>query len=279
MQAGGSRKYVGRLIKHFGETPLSEITQDKIDAAALAIGPNVKPVTRNSYVYIPVSAILHHALGDKCPVIRHPKGSKGNPRTDFLWPDDARAIIDEADKIDAEFGLYLRLLLYTGLRKSEGLALESANMRPDERAAWIRTSKNEDPRMLKLRDDIVVPLRAHLEKAGEQLFRFKDGGHFKHYLTRARMAASGLTCPVRRPRGWREPPHRLRVASFHIFRHTFATWFGFYGGGDAQGLVATGNWRDERSAQRYRHAVRRMEWDRVEQMPGLGNNRGKAIGE
>jgi integrase len=275
MEAGGERRYVRPLIKHFGSKPIAEIDQVAIDGAAVALYPDGAPDYRNRAVYTPLSAILHHALGDKCPTVRRPKGSKGRERTDFLWPDDAFLIIGEADKIDEEFGLYLRMLLYTGIRKSEGLDLLSANVRPDDQAAWVQTSKNEDPRMLKLREDIVGPLRLHLEKAGDHLFRFHDGGHFKHYLTRARMAASGLPCPKRRPNKWKEPPHRLKFATFHIFRHTFATWFSFYGGGDNTGLVGTGNWRDEKSTRRYRHVVRRMEWDRVENMPSEGNRRGK----
>ena len=71
-------------------------------------------------------------------------------------------IIGEADKIDQEFGLYLRMLLYTGIRKSEGLDLLSANVRPDDQAAWVQTSKNEDPRMLKLREDLVAPFTENL---------------------------------------------------------------------------------------------------------------------
>jgi hypothetical protein len=41
-----------------------------------------------------------------------------------------------------------------------------------------------------------------------------------------------------------------------------------------KGLVATKNWRDERSAARYAHAVAREEWDRVERLPVVGNIRG-----
>jgi integrase len=42
---------------------------------------------------------------------------------------------------------------------------------------------------------------------------------------------------------------------FHIFRHTYGTWMTVHGGLDAEGLVATGVWRDESSARRYRHTV------------------------
>jgi hypothetical protein len=47
-----------------------------------------------------------------------------------------------------------------------------------------------------------------------------------------------------------------------------------YGGLDTKGLVATQNWRDERSAARYAHAVAREEWDRVDRLPEVGNIRG-----
>src|SRR5712675_1341522 len=61
MKAGRSRRYVGKLIGYFGETELSLIDQDAIDAAAVAIYPNDTPATRNVAVYTPVGAILHHA--------------------------------------------------------------------------------------------------------------------------------------------------------------------------------------------------------------------------
>lgn len=280
MQAGGRRKYVAPLIKHFGETPLPEMTQEVIDAAALELHPHVSPATRNGYVYTPVSAILHHALGLKCPVIHRPKGAKGNEKTDFMWPADAFAVIDEADKIDPEFGLYLLTLLYTGIRKNEGLKILPEDTQPDEGAAWLRDSKNGEPRMLKLREAILDRLRAHLEgHTGDRLFRFKDGGHFKHLLLRATMAVCGMPCPVRRPTGWKKPKFRLAFVGFHTFRHTWATWMRRYGGADVQGLAATKNWRDPRSAQRYSHVVSRDEWDRVDSLPSMGNRRGKVAGE
>jgi integrase len=281
MQAGGRRKYLSPLIKEFGETPLSLMDQATIDDAAVRLFPNVSPATRNSYIYTPVSAVMHHALGDKCPVIRRPEGAKGREKTDFMWPDDAFAIIEEADRIDPEFGLYLRMLIYTGIRKSEGLNLLLADVQPGESAAWLRTSKNEDPRMLKLREDLVGPLQAHLaaNPNRERLFRFKEGGHFKHLLLRAKLAACGVPCPKRRRTGWKPPEHKYSFVGFHTFRHTWATWMRRYGKVDVQGLAATGNWRDPRSAARYSHVVSREEWDRVEKLPTMGTKRGKASNE
>jgi integrase len=171
-------------------------------------------------------------------------------------------------------------LLYTGIRKSEGLSILPEDTQPDERAAWLRRSKNDDPRMLKLRDDIVEPLLAHLkDHTGDRLFKFKDGGHFKHLLTRAKLAVCGVPCPKRRPIGWKPPEYRLAFVGFHTFRHTWATWMRRYGGADVQGLAATKNWRDPRSAARYAHVVSRDEWDRVDNLPSVGNMRGKAGSE
>jgi integrase len=279
MQTGGDRKHVAALIKQFGETPLSEMTQAKIDEAAGAYS-HLSPRTQTLYVYTPVSAIMHRALGKKCPVIKRPQGSKGRVVTDFLWPDDAFAVIDAADEIDPEFGLYLIVLLYTGVRKSEGLDLLAADTKPAELAVWLRDSKNGDPRMLQLREDIAARLQKHLEgHSGERLFRFKDGGHFKHLLLRAKLKVCGMSCPKRRPTGWKPPEHRLKFVTFHTFRHTWASWMRFYGGVDVKGLAGTGNWRDERSASRYAHVVPRQEWSRVNSLPGLGNRRGKAVNE
>jgi integrase len=280
MQAGGSRRYVAPLIKHFGETPLREISQEAMDSAAATMCSRVTPATQNCYVYTPVSAILHHALGDKCPVIRRPKGAKGQEKTDFIWREDAFAIIDAADAIDPEFGLYLLTLLYTGIRKSEGLDIRPEDVQPTELSAWLRASKNGEPRMLRLREDLAGRLSAHLEHhTGERLFKFKDGGHFKHPLLRATMAVCGLPCPVRRPTGWKKPKFRLAYVTFHVFRHTWATWMRRYGGADVQGLAATKNWRDPRSAQRYSHVVSREEWKRVDNLPSMGTIRGKAVND
>lgn len=58
-----------------------------------------------------------------------------------------------------------------------------------------------------------------------------------------------------------------------------ATWMRRYAGADVQGLVATNDWRDERSAKRYIHVVSRDEWDRVDNLPSAGKIRGKAVND
>jgi integrase len=275
MEAGRRPRYVARLIRHFGEKPLAEIDQVAIDAAAVALHPGAKPVTRNTCVYTPVAAILHHAGIDI--KVKRPKGAKGRVVTDYLTPPDAFAIIGAAENIDAELALLLKFLLYTGVRLGEALALTWDNVSIPERSARIRHSKNSDPRELFLREDLCAALNGHRKPAG-RVFRFHQGGWLKNLLLAAKLTACGLPLPPRAKKGQRRrlPPYRLAWVNFHTFRHTWASWMRRYGGADLQSLVATGNWRDLRSAARYAHAVARDEWKRVEGLPAL-DGRGKSV--
>lgn len=266
VKAGGARRYVMKLSDYFGDKPITEIDQAAIDAAALELYPNVTPATRNVCVYTPTSAILHHANVDI--KLRRPKGAKGRVRTDYLNPTDAAAVIAAADAIDAEFGLLLRFLLYTGCRLGEALALTWDQI--SDGTAYVATSKNDDPRTVRLRDELRDAMEARRQREG-RVFRFRQGGHLKDLLKRSTRAACGLA-PLPR---WkpdtrrRTEPWRLSHVCFHTLRHTFATWLRRYGGADVQGLVGTGNWRDPRSAARYAHVRAHEEWERVERLPAM----------
>jgi integrase len=273
LKAGRSRRYVGKLIEHFGETDLQMIVQAAIDAAAAAIYPNVSPATRNVAVYTPVGAILHHAGVEI--VVKRPKGYKGKQKTLFLLPPDAFAIIKAAELIDEEMGRLLTFLLYTGCRIGEALALKWENISSREHwEAYIETSKNDDPRTVRLTPDAIAALGA--VKTAGRVFRFHQGGHRNFIFLNAKVTACGLP-PVKRPKPGQRmviPPYRYSWVTFHTFCHTWATWMRRFGGADLQGLVATGRWRDPRSAARYAHVVSHEEWDRVDDLPSL---RGKSV--
>lgn len=269
MKAGRERDNMARLINYFGETPLSAIDQAAIDRAAISILPNATPATRNRKVYTPVCAVLRYKNLDIR--LRRPVGAKGRIVSDFLTPADAGAIIAAAETFDVEFALFLRFLLYTGVRLGEALAMRWEDTALEEGFARVRESKNGDPRPLRLRDDLRAALQAH---KGEQeigrVFSFHRGGGLKDKLLRAKLIAEGLPVPKRQRGASRKaPPHRMRWVNFHTFRHTWATWMRRYSGLDEIGLVATGNWRDPRSARRYAHAVAREEWQGVTQLPTL----------
>jgi integrase len=271
MKAGGSRRHMRTLIRYFGEIALSDIDQAAIDTAATTLHPNVSAATRNGYVYTPVSAVLHHA--GVAITVRRPKGYKGREKTLFLLPADAFAIIDAANVLDPEMGRLLTFLLYTGCRISEALALRWERVDLDQRLAYVETSKNDDPRSAKLTAELVTLLEPHSKPSG-RVFRFHQGGHRNFIFLNAKVTACGLA-PVKRPKAGERlmiQPYRFAWVTFHTFCHTWATWMRRYGGADLQGLVATGRWRDERSARRYTHAAAHEEWDRVDALPARGKS-------
>jgi len=268
MKAGRRRRYVGRLIEHFKDTPLADIDQAAIDEAALTLYPNVSPSTRNGAVYTPVSAILHHAGVDI--TVKRPKGHKGKQVTRFLLPPDAFAIIEAAEAVDEEMGRLLTFLLYTGCRIGEALALKWETISLERCEAYVEKSKNDDPRTVRLKPDAIAAL-GPVKPAG-RVFRFHQGGHRNFLFLNAKVTACGLPRVKRPKRGQRMviPPYRLSWVTFHTFCHTWATWMRRFGGADLQGLVATGRWRDPRSAARYAHVVSHEEWSRVDLLPSRG---------
>jgi integrase len=169
----------------------------------------------------------------------------------------------------------LLFLLYSGCRIGEALALTWEYVVAD--MAYIATSKTDEPRTVRLRADLAAKLNARRKPVG-RVWRWHQGGRLKGLLLDAKLLACGLRPVVRPKRGERRsvPPHRLSWVTFHTFCHTWATWMRRYGRADLQGLVATGGWRDGRSAARYAHVVAAEEWERVEQLPTI---RGGEIAE
>lgn len=270
------RRYIRRLIVHFGEKPIAEFDQAVIDQAAISLHPTASGGTRNSMVYTPVSAILHHQIGDKLPFnLRRPAGAKGNKRTEALSQADAFGIIEAAESFDIEFATILLCLLYVGARVCASLDMQREDVRADELAAWIRHQKGQPAADVRLRTDVCERLVAHLETHDRhRVFRLHYGGHLKYQLVRAKLTYLGIPHPRRRPVPWREPQHRLKWVTFHTFRHTWATWMRRYAKATLDDLVDSGNWLDRKSAARYVHAVADGVWDRVELLPGSGTKRG-----
>jgi integrase len=241
MQAGGENTYVGRLLDHFKETPLGEIDQAAIDAAAIAIYPKATAATRNRSVYTPVSAVLKHA-GVQF-VLRRPTGAEGRKLVEWLWPDEAERLFKAAAEFDSGFALLLVLLCYTGMRLGEALRLTARDIRLRENFAYARDTKNGDPRPVFLPAHVVAMLRPHLKALPHEqarVFRFHKGGHI-YSLLRAAAAKAEVDLPERQ--------------AFHIFSHTWATWMRRFAGLDTKGLVATQRWKDRKSADRYEHVV------------------------
>lgn len=263
IESGGDGKYLGKwddeagrwsggVLTQLGDKHLSEITQQEIDRAAVALYPAGSAATRNRHVYTPVSAVLKHAGVDF--KIRRPKGWRGQPRVDWLQPEQAFRLLDAAEKKDAEFGVFLHFLLYTGCRLNEALALTCDKLLISEAFAYFPRTKNDDPRGVHLPPVLVASLANHprgLERGQQRVFRFRKCGRLYTFMGDVKAAAGP----------------DVSFATFHTFRHTWATWMRRFAGLDVSGLVATGTWRDAASARRYEHVVASEESKKSDLLP------------
>nr|BDD45552.1 hypothetical protein 1 [bacterium]BDD47205.1 hypothetical protein 2 [Pseudomonadaceae bacterium] len=263
IEGGGDGKYLGKwddqkkewssgLIPHFGDTRVSEINQQEIDRAAVALYPSGSAATRNRHVYTPISSVLKHAGIDF--KIRRPKGWRGQARVDWLQPEQAFRMLTAAGEEDREFGIFLTFLLYTGCRLNEALALTCDRILLKEAFAYFPRTKNDDPRGVHLPPVLVAALANHpkgLGRGQQKAFRFRKCGRLYTLMGKVKERAGP----------------DVEFATFHTFCHTWATWMRRYGKLDTRGLVGTGRWRDAKSAARYEHVVASEESRRADLLP------------
>lgn len=257
LEAGGEGRFIGPLRDHFRETPLSSIDQAAVDTAAIAIYPAESPATRNRQVYTPISAILKHAGLEKA--LRRPKGARGAARTTWLRPDEAFRLLASARARNARFGALCTFLLYTGCRLSEALGLRETDIDLVAGSAYLRETKNGQPRLVHLPPVAVAEL-ANIKASHASMFGFSKAGRIYDLFDEAARIA-GVFIPER--------------VAFHIFRHTYGRWMREYGGLDTSGLVATGAWRSHDAARIYEHVEATVEARKADLLPTAA--RGKAV--
>jgi integrase len=245
LKAGGDDRFIKPLLLRFKETPLVDIDQDAIDAAAYALYPSGTASTRNRQVYTPVSSILKRS--GITAALSRPKGHAGVSRVTWLWPEEAERLFDKAREIDGEFAAFLMLLIYTGMRLSEALELRSRDLRLDEGFVYCGLTKNGEPRAVHLTPLLIAALSALPDR--ERVFRLRKNGHLYNLMRRAKDRAG------------------LSHITFHTCRHTYAVWMRRYGGLDTRGLVGTGAWKDQKSAARYAHVVTTEEARKADLLP------------
>lgn len=232
LNAGGCDRFLKPITDYFGPRTLArEVGQVEIDACAVALYPDATPATRNRQVYSPVSAILRH-VGIRLN-LRRPKGAEGQELTHWLTPDQARLMLANAKAIDEEFAAYLTLVLYTGARRSEALALEWATVDLTAASAFLTRTKNGKPRALHLPPPVVAAL-AGLEKDRRKVFRWETPSGLYKLLAKVEEACG---FPI----------------GIHMLRHTYATWMRGYAGLSPEELQRTGAWSSAKSLRRYDH--------------------------
>ena len=254
MKAGGERMFLSPIIEEWPHMALADIGQIALDIAAEKLYPKHSAATKNRQFYTPVSAVLRRA-GIKLD-IKRPSGWRGKKSTSWLEPEQAFALFKAADK-NPEFGVFVRVLCYTGMRLSECLNIKLAQVNLERRLIYLPETKNGEARTAHLPPVLVAALASHprglKRHQQEKLFRYHASGRLRELLKNA-MTAAGLHFP-------------RRQGGFHLFCHTYATWMRRYGGLDNFGLSRTDRWKDPRSAERYLHTEVNSEARRADLLP------------
>jgi integrase len=267
MKAGGERSFLSPIIEYTGPDAIRDIALESIDQLVLdnlasALYPRATAQTRNRQVYTPVSAVLKRAGIEKR--FKRPKGWQGPKSVSWLRPEQAFVLFPAADDVAAEFGLFCRLLCYTGMRLGEALRIKIGDVDLGRQAIYLPRTKNSEPRTVHLTPELVAAFASHprgLDRPKtERLIRYHAGGRLRDMLKDA-MAKAGLCFP-------------RRQCGFHLFRHTWAMWMRTYGGLDTSGLVQTGAWRHPQSARRYEHLDTTEEARKADMLPWKGRGIG-----
>lgn len=241
LENGGSSRFVDRVARYFGTTPLSAIDQDAIDKAARKLYPEGSPATRNRQVYTPVSAVLTYAASKKLcdrPVIGRPKQPKGRVR--WITSEEADALIDECAP---HLKPLVTFLFYTGARLSEALYLDWINVELARAHVSFLDTKTGDDRGVPLHPRVVAAL-ANLKHRKGNVFRRPDGAPYEVKDDGGGQIKTGFKGACR----------RAGITNFtpHDCRHTWATWH-YSANRDLIALMRLGGWKSERMVLRYAH--------------------------
>jgi integrase len=242
LESGGEARFLPPLLLHFGESArLSEIDNDAVNKAAMAILPTAAPATINRQIIAPISAIYNLAADDghvSPRRFRRRKEPQGKIR--WLTPEEAESLLECCEP---HLLPIVAFLLGTGCRTSEALGLMTENLHLDTQQALIPHSKNGEIKMVEFPTRTKRLIAAAGVPEAGRVFRtpkglpYKlqtgSGGQIERAFSKARIAAK---------LGEDVTPHTLR--------HTFATWH-YATNTDLLLLMTRGGWKKPDMALRY----------------------------
>ena len=226
------------LDTYVGELNLDEINLDIIDNIRLAKLKEASKATTNRYLAL-VRSILIRARDEwewieKAPKIRLFKET--NDRERSLTHHEAKLLLGELPLHQRETVLFA---LATGLRQSNVVKLEWAQVNLDLCHAWVKgnESKNRRPIAIPLNDIAIAVLRRQVGKHPSRVFTYEDKP-FKAANTKA----------------WSLALKRAGIDNFrwHDLRHTWATWQR-QAGTPTHELQRLGGWKTSAMVERYAH--------------------------
>jgi integrase len=143
---GGETKYLKRISRFFGDTPLREIGQQEIDRAAHELYPNAKASTINRSLISPYITVVRAAIKAELPgaVLRPIERRKESKPV--VTPADDEHIASLLPYCSEGLAALITLMTYTGLRTGEALRVKQEDCK--DGFIQIGTTKNGEPRMV-----------------------------------------------------------------------------------------------------------------------------------
>jgi integrase len=262
LEGGGSRRYLHKIIEHFGTTPLTHIDQSAIDRGARQLYPEVSNSTRVRHFYGPVSAVLRHAARRgwcSTPIIERPRTPK--PRVRSLTLDEANRLIDVCAHHLRPLVIFL---IYTGARAGEALWLDWRHVDLDRRHVSFPKTKNGDARGVPLPRRVIDAL-ARLPHRKGAVFRRPDGMPYDRPGDDDENRSAGSRIKT----AFRGACRRAGITDLHPhdLRHVFATWH-YAANHDLTALMNVGGWKNIKSVMRYTHANVEEFQSTMDRLPG-----------
>ena len=145
---GKPKRFLTVLLDHFKETPLADIGQVEIDAAARALYPTAKASTLNRQLFGPMVAIMRSAVRAKLPGAYVPIWERRDEDKPQINPADDAHLDALMPHLDEGLMRLIWLMSFTGLRTGEALRVNQDGIR--DGYAVVGKTKNGDPRMVPL---------------------------------------------------------------------------------------------------------------------------------
>ena len=261
LQAGGEKRFLESVIKHFGTTPLAKIDQDAIDQGARKLYPLVASSTCDRQFYTPTSAVLKHAAKRGwCSAIILERPSAPPSRVRWLTLEEANRVIECS-------GDHLRplvtFMLYTGARVGEALWLDWRNVDLSRGHVTFVNTKNGDSRGVPINQRALLAL-ANLPHREGEVFRRPDGFPYER-PKRIEDTSAGS----RIKKAFAGACKRAGVTDFspHDCRHTWATWH-YAENRDLGALMRLGGWKTVAMVLRYAHVNVGELQHTIDRLPG-----------
>ncbi|WP_414684499.1 tyrosine-type recombinase/integrase [Methylotenera sp.] len=228
------------LDKFLGDLMLEEVNLDCIDKIRSEKLKEASKATVNRYLAL-IRSILIRACQEWEWIERTPKirlFKESNVRERSLTIEQAKALLNELPSHQRSTVLFA---LTTGLRLSNVVKLEWAQVNLDLKHAWVKgnESKNRKPIAIPLNNVAIEVLQQQLGNHPERVFT---------YLGRPFVAAN--------TKAWKNALKRAGIEDFrwHDLRHTWATWQR-QAGTPTHELQRLGGWKTASMVERYAHVA------------------------